>query len=160
RASVIVPFGIVSADSFSQPPPSNARGRGAPSGTAVDATVDRRTTAAATPMTKRIAGLLSEPRSKAPLSPGITRIPLADAGSSRSRGRGLHVDLALLPELERHLLHAGGGVVPHLLRELHGAELRPAHRTEMRHLGALGRQRLVVERTRRHRIEREIELIL
>src|SRR5262245_20879545 len=85
--------------------------------------------------------------------------PLWNRGR-RNRGRRLHVDFALLAELDRHFFHAGCGVVAHLLGQLHGAELRPAHRAEVRHLGALGRQRLVVVRARGHRIEREIELIL
>ena len=50
-------------------------------------------------------------------------------------------------------------VVANLLRDLHAAELRPAHRTEVRHLRAVGRQRLVVVRARGDRIERQVELI-
>src|SRR5262245_46052531 len=37
-------------------------------------------------------------------------------------------------------------VVPDLLRDLHGAELRPAHRAEVRDLGALRGKRLIVVR--------------
>ena len=51
-------------------------------------------------------------------------------------------------------------VLAHLLRQLHAAELRAAHRAEVRHLGAVGRQRLVVVGARGHRIERQVELIL
>src|SRR5262245_59136808 len=47
-----------------------------------------------------------------------------------------------------------------LLRQLHRAELRAAHRAEMRYLGAVGGQRLVVEGARGDGIEREVELIL
>ena len=51
-------------------------------------------------------------------------------------------------------------IVAHLLRQLHRAELRSAHRAEVRHLGAVGRQRRVVVRARGDRIERQVELIL
>src|SRR5712691_3291586 len=83
------------------------------------------------------------------------------------------VDLAArLSELLRLLLEplherrgllgdtVGGGVVAHVLRDLHRAEVRPAHRAEVGELGALGRQGLVVELARRLRIEREVELVL
>src|SRR5437773_1992818 len=86
---------------------------------------------------------------------------------------GLAVDLAAaLPELLRLLAQPlrehdglGGhallrGVFPHFLRDLHRAELRAAHRAEVRDLRALGGQRLVVELARGLGIEREIELIL
>src|SRR5438093_12079653 len=53
-----------------------------------------------------------------------------------------------------------GGVVAHVLRDLHRAEVRAAHRAEVRDLRAFGRQGLVVELARRLRIEREVELIL
>src|SRR5216117_1344937 len=53
-----------------------------------------------------------------------------------------------------------GGVLPHLLGDLHRAELRPAHRAEVGDLRALGGQRLVVELARRLRVEREVELVL
>src|SRR5438093_1649605 len=51
-------------------------------------------------------------------------------------------------------------VLADLLRDLHRAELRPAHRAEVGELGALGRQRLVVELARGLWIEREVELVL
>src|SRR5262245_35941208 len=57
------------------------------------------------------------------------------------------------------LVHALARALADLLRQLHAAELRAAHRAEMRQLGAFGRQGFVVERARRHRIEREVELI-
>ena len=52
------------------------------------------------------------------------------------------------------------GVVAHILGDFHRAEMRPAHRAEMRELGALLRQRLVVEFLRLVRIEAEIELVV
>src|SRR5687768_14263403 len=63
-------------------------------------------------------------------------------------------------ELTRLLVHPVLRHLPDLLRELHRAELRAAHRAEMRELGALGRQCRVVIGARRDRVEREIELIL
>src|SRR4029453_397382 len=53
-----------------------------------------------------------------------------------------------------------GGVVADVLRDLHRAEVRPAHRAEVGQLRALGGQGLVVELARRLRVEREVELIL
>src|SRR5690348_4343287 len=50
------------------------------------------------------------------------------------------------------------GKVANLLRDLHAAELRPAHRAEVRDLGAVGRQRLIMKRARRDGIERQVEL--
>src|SRR5262245_25405753 len=50
-----------------------------------------------------------------------------------------------------------GRVVADLLRDLHRAELRPAHRAEVRELGPVGRQRLVVELACGLGIEREVE---
>src|SRR6266404_4984794 len=70
------------------------------------------------------------------------------------------VDLgALVAELAGLLRHTLGGVVADLLADLHGAEFRSAHRAEMRQLGALGRQGLVVELLRRLGVEREVELV-
>ncbi len=43
---------------------------------------------------------------------------------------------------------------------LHGAELRPAHRAEVRRLGGLLRQRRVVEQARGHGVERQVELVV
>src|SRR2546425_5957543 len=80
---------------------------------------------------------------------------------SSRRLSSLLVELgALLHELHRFLLHALLDVIAHVLRDLHGAEVRAAHRAEVRHLGAVLRQRLVVEFLRRVRIEPEVELIL
>src|SRR4051812_22459610 len=72
----------------------------------------------------------------------------------------LHIDLsATLLELNRLPLHLRR-VLPHILGDLHGAELGAAHGTEVRHLRALGRKGLVVIRPRGDRIQRQIELIL
>src|SRR6266850_5360896 len=60
----------------------------------------------------------------------------------------LYVNLPGPPELRRLLAHplaqgvgtgqvVAGGVVAHLLGQLHRAEFRPAHRAEVRHLGAV-----------------------
>src|ERR1700733_13300910 len=46
-----------------------------------------------------------------------------------------------------------------LFGELHRAEFRPAHRAEVRELGAVGGQRLVMELLRGVGIERQMELI-
>src|SRR5258708_8889896 len=70
------------------------------------------------------------------------------------------VDLATLTEFDRLLVHALAGVLTNLLRQFHAAELRAAHRTKVRHFGTLRRQRFVVERARRHRIERQVDLVL
>src|SRR5215212_10964984 len=51
-------------------------------------------------------------------------------------------------------------VLPHLLRDLHRAEVRAAHRAEVRELGALLRERLVVVLARDLGVEGEVELIL
>jgi hypothetical protein len=56
------------------------------------------------------------------------------------------------PELRR--------VVAHILRDFHRAEVRSAHRAEVRELGAVLRQRFVVEFARLVRIEAEIELVV
>src|SRR5262249_4093045 len=53
-----------------------------------------------------------------------------------------------------------GGVVPHVLGDLHGAEVRAAHRAEVGDLGPRRGQGLVVELARRLGIERQVELIL
>src|SRR5256712_3230459 len=93
---------------------------------------------------------------------------------SRSQGTsGATVDLAAaLPELLRLLLESlherrgllgdavAGGVLAHVLRDLHRAEVRPAHRAEVRELRPLRGQGLVVELARRLRVEREVELVL
>src|SRR5258708_30442126 len=70
------------------------------------------------------------------------------------------VDLATLTEFNRLFVHALAGVLTNLLRQFHAAELRAAHRAEVRHFGTLRRQRFVVKRARRHGIERQVELLL
>src|SRR6185503_15642337 len=84
----------------------------------------------------------------------------------------LAVDLpALLDEFHRLGLHAFAQrglvaeavllrIVAHILRDLHGAEVRPAHRAEVRELGTVLRQRFIVKLARLVRIEAEVELIL
>src|SRR4051794_32781030 len=67
---------------------------------------------------------------------------------------------AFLDELLRLLFHPLFGVVAHVLRDLHRAEVRPAHGAEVRGLGPLGRQRGVVELLRGLGIEGEVELVL
>src|ERR687898_3677855 len=62
-------------------------------------------------------------------------------------------------ELGRLSLHLGG-VLPHILSDLHRAELRAAHGAEVSHLGALCRERLVMVGTCGDGIERKVELIL
>src|SRR4051812_37107298 len=80
--------------------------------------------------------------------------------SCSRRLSSLRVDLAaLLHELHRFLLHALLDVVAHVLRDFHRAEVRAAHRAEVRHLGAVLRQRLVVELLGGVRVEAEVELI-
>src|SRR5439155_23051627 len=70
------------------------------------------------------------------------------------------VDLgALVEQLLRLLGHAALRVVTDLLGDLHRAELGAAHRAEMRQLGAVGRQGLVVELLGRLGVEREVELV-
>src|SRR5581483_4660337 len=93
------------------------------------------------------------------------------SGMRRSGPSQLAVNLgALLLELAGLLLHAlgqrrllvhalPGGVVAHVLGDLHRAEVRAAHRAEVGQLGALLRQRLVVEFLGLLRIQAEIELV-
>src|SRR5262245_35902941 len=81
--------------------------------------------------------------------------PRATVGSDRA----VHL-AALLPELRRFVakpLGEGGRLVldafglrvgSDVLRDLHRAEVRTAHRAEVGELGALGRQRFVVKLTR------------
>src|SRR5438128_1851213 len=101
-----------------------------------------------------------------------------DAPNARLKSRsqatsGATVDLAAaLPELLRLLLEplherrgllgdaVRGGVVAHVLRDLHRAEVRPAHRAEVGELRPLGGQGLVVELARGLGIERQVELVL
>src|SRR6266513_2298126 len=101
---------------------------------------------------------------------------------SRSRNGAVHlfamVSLVLLIkfqarllELFRLLLHAdleGGllvhrlllGVLADVLGDLHRAEMRTAHRAEVRRLRRLLWERLIVEGLGRFRVEREVELVL
>src|SRR6516164_6782537 len=67
-------------------------------------------------------------------------------------GAGLDEFLGLLS-------HPALRIVADLLGDLHRAELGPTHRAEMRELGALGRQGLVVELLGRLRVERQVELV-
>src|SRR5574344_3029161 len=62
------------------------------------------------------------------------------------RGLGLH--LALDVDVHRVDALQVGGVVAYFLGDLHRAELRPAHRAEVRDLGRLLGQCLVVVATR------------
>ena len=52
-----------------------------------------------------------------------------------------------------------GGVVPDFLRDLHRAEMRAAHGTEVRELGAFLRQGFVVKFLRLFGVEAEVELV-
>ena len=73
-------------------------------------------------------------------------------------GRGLRAGRAARDEtLDALVLLAGK--VPHLLRDLHRAELWAAHRAEMRGLGAFGWQRLVVVLFGGVGVEGEVELV-
>ena len=89
---------------------------------------------------------------------------------------GLLVQMAaLLAEALAHLLHAGSdglrvgdelllcfGITEFfadVLADGHGAELRTAHRTEMRHLRRLGRQSIIMERDGGVRIVAQVELV-
>src|SRR6185369_3442425 len=57
--------------------------------------------------------------------------PRIRACRSEESKSGLVVDLgAFFHELDRLLLHAALDVVAHVLRDLHGAEMRAAHRAE------------------------------
>src|ERR1017187_9219044 len=78
---------------------------------------------------------------------------------------------ALFHELHRLLFHAlrqrrllihalRCSVVAHVLGDFHRAEVRSAHRAEVRDLGAVLGQNLVVELARLIRIEAEVELIV
>src|SRR5690349_13413018 len=51
------------------------------------------------------------------------------------------------------------GKLPYFLRDLHRAEMRAAHGTEVRDLGAFCRQCFIVVRLRSFRIQRKVELI-
>mmetsp|Transcript_10926 Transcript_10926/g.27584 ORF Transcript_10926/g.27584 Transcript_10926/m.27584 type:complete len:604 (-) Transcript_10926:142-1953(-) len=53
-----------------------------------------------------------------------------------------------------------GRILPDLLRDLHAAEFGAAHAAEVGDLGRLLGQRLVVEGPRRHRVQRQVELVV
>ena len=55
------------------------------------------------------------------------------------------------------VLHGCRG--PDFMRDFHGAELRAAHGTKMRNLGAFSRQGFIVEVDSGFRVERQIELV-
>src|SRR5574343_53104 len=63
---------------------------------------------------------------------------------------GLHLHALLQRGAIRHAIR--GSEVAHFLRDLHRAEMRPAHRAEVRHLGRILGQGLVVEFARLVRI--------
>jgi len=76
----------------------------------------------------------------------------------------------LLHELDGFLLHAllqglafleamTRGVVPHVLGDLHGAEVGAAHGAEVGHLGAFLGQGLVVEFPGLVRVQAQVELV-
>src|SRR5215471_1416621 len=71
------------------------------------------------------------------------------------------VSLFLEPALNRYQLVdlLLRGIVPHLLGDLHRAEVRTAHRTKVRELGALLRQGFVVVLASQLGIQREAELV-
>src|SRR5580700_6668861 len=82
--------------------------------------------------------------------------------SALLRRRARHVQLAAAgAKPGGHFGHAGcARLGAHLVRDAHGAELRAAHRAEVRHLVALLGQRGVVEGAGGIRIERQVELVL
>src|SRR5690606_24188748 len=107
-------------------------------------------------------------RSPARRAPAAT----AGCGAARAGGSALPVHLrALLAELGRFgghalLQRAGfvqavfGGVVAHVLGDLHRAEVRAAHRTEVGQLVRILGQGLVVELLGLLRIQAQVELVL
>src|SRR5258708_28534817 len=64
-----------------------------------------------------------------------------------------------LPALLAELARLGVHLLPHFLGDLHRAEVRPAHRAEVRLLRPLAGERLVVEGACPGGIEREVELV-
>src|SRR5205814_544688 len=95
------------------------------------------------------------------LSPGASGLLRADVELAAALAEFLGLLAQALSDGDGLSWHAVlGGVLPDLLRDLHRAELGTAHRAEVRDLGALGRQGLVVELAGRLRIEREVELVL
>src|ERR1700731_5371941 len=129
-------------------PPANQEHAGAPSRAL------RSRTSTATP---RSASSSAQVRPATPAPMTVTR-----TASALLRSRRGHVQLAPTgTESRGHVAHAlGAGLRTHLVRDAHGAELRSAHRAEMRHLVALLRQRRIVEGAGRVRVEREVELVL
>ncbi|KGD50920.1 hypothetical protein DP43_4898 [Burkholderia pseudomallei] len=70
----------------------------------------------------------------------------------------LHFHPLLQRVVFRHALLSGE--LAHVLRDLHRAEVRAAHRAEMRDLRRILRQRFVVEFSRLVRVEPQVELVL
>src|SRR3989338_8035673 len=96
------------------------------------------------------------------------RVSVVASGEQREKGwGGLNLLVNLRPglfKLFRFFLHAGlegflffegffRGVFAHILRHFHAAEMRAAHGAEVRDLGGVLGERLVVERERRHGVE-------
>mmetsp|Transcript_42134 Transcript_42134/g.77032 ORF Transcript_42134/g.77032 Transcript_42134/m.77032 type:complete len:235 (+) Transcript_42134:378-1082(+) len=52
------------------------------------------------------------------------------------------------------------GILPYIIGDLHGAELGSAHGTKVRAFGGIAVERLVVERTSGHGVQRKVELIV
>src|SRR5512134_597061 len=85
----------------------------------------------------------------------------ADSNTFRRGDLLLWVDLsALLYELDGFFFQSLLDVVTHVLRDLHRAEVRPAHRAKVRRLGAFLGQGFVVELPRGVGIEPKVELVL
>jgi hypothetical protein len=87
---------------------------------------------------------------------------MLDARVAIGRTRKQVATHALLPSCRHHRcpLALLGGVVAHVLGDLHRAEVRAAHRAEVRELVRVLGQRLVVELLGLLRIEAEVELVL
>src|SRR5690606_3147647 len=111
-------------------------------------------------------------KASTPASQFIKRGRAACKSEFRPARSDLAVDLgALLDELNRLDLHALleglglvqaflGGVLAHVLGDLHRAEVRAAHRAEVRDLGRLLGQRLVVEGFRLVVVEAAAEMVV
>src|SRR3984893_9791929 len=129
-------------------PPANQEHAGAPSRAL------RSSTSTATP---RSASSSAQVRPATPAPMTVTR-----TASALPRSRRGYVQLAPTgTEFRGHVAHTlRARFGAHLVRDAHGAELRSAHRAEMRHLVALLRQRRIVEGAGRVRVEREVELVL
>src|ERR1051326_1694715 len=117
------------------------------------------------------ARLLPQPRSSAfRFRESLSRTP--PGGSNQSAQSCLGVDFrTFLNKFSSFLFHAGlvrlflsnslfRRILPDVLCDLHRAEMRAAHGTEVRGLGAFLRKRLVVKLARGHGIEAQVELIL